>query len=454
MEQLKETVDKCSTIMTAIAELLQIVSEKKVNESNIELITNFYLCFALSSQNYSNILLQYRLLEHTSKMDNDVFKLEYDKFLQQFNAIKNILKQMENKQIKTILLSLERLDVQKVGKSDEFSNLPDFFERHKAQFEKWSRKPPSKEKLIKALELWTGSRGEQAVISTLRELRDSAEKMTHHVAEVYGMRFDFNRSLDLLYNETFQSLLKYYIEHRNKYVGNEFVLQKIEIGRVMRFALQDDFIKLNMEFRKCNFTQFKPFIHRIMKALDEIDFSVVKAMMKILVKEVDSIPNIDSPSEELNLLARKTAKTEILDAVDIMADNLECLQIEPSSISFYGENTIESILKNIKEFLIVERETVSKAKDIENMFKLQTENIDLLRDRINYLVGESVEPCIRRIFQLLAPMIIMEKNKTDYDRESWQTMLDFKWNNLFTKDRRYFTKEFDALLRHIFCTQI
>lgn len=443
MEQLKATKKQLEHHMTTATKIMEIIAEKQPDEKNLEFITRFYLSFALLTQSYSMFLLNYRLAKHSVKTDIDAIKKFHDEFTQHYKDLKHCAETFKSKRIGELLTT-------KTGSSD----LPDFYEQHHAQFEKWVKKPPTKEKLIATLELWTGAKGEFAVMSVLKQLRKSSTKLVQYISQVYGMRFEFNEALNVLFTQTFQNLINYYVQHRNKYIGNRFQIQRIEFGQVLRFALRDDYIKLNMEFRKCSFSQFFPYVERIIKALNEIDVAIGEKMAETILEELEEItlermPDFD-PNEEAGWFVRRDAKKEIIEAAKIVAENLECMETPVTKFTIKGDVTVEAIMKSVEGFLEVEKEAVAQASEIRNIFKLQAENMNELSKKIEFLTGPSTDPCVRRIFYHLIPVLVAEYHNQSYNKTAWENCLGFKWKKLLSSNRRSTSPEFSALLSHLF----
>ena len=428
---MEETYKKVKDINVEIMKLFELVSQVKPEQKSYELLVNFYLNFAIFASYFSDIKCQ-----RTKKAAVEDSRNLIENIKQQIIIIAELGKKISNfgsREMKTIAEKIEKFDVLKFGGD------PDFFEQHKSQLKKWAEKPPTKEKMLRALSLWTGVEGEDAILSTLQSLRNSAKKMILHVSRVYGLRENFNESLHNFYYTTLNEFIAYYVKHREKYIGGSHITQKIFFDKISQISLNDDFIKLNITIKKCNFSQFKPLIVKIIKALNNVDLAAVKKMAAELIGRENAV--ISLPDESADIFARKNIKREIIKAVEICAEQLECLEIKKMHIKIYGEVSVEALLKSAGEFVRAEEECAANSKEIKSLFDEQAENINLVNQKIGELIGPSVRPCVKRIFQFIAPALFAE------NAEEWMEFFQFKWTRLIHSKK--LTSEFDALVNHV-----
>lgn len=272
-----------------------------------------------------------------------------------------------------------------------------FYKIHKSKFKNWSAKTP-REKIIKTLEVWTGERGQEAVLETIRNLQNDSELMFDYMLSLHNRQDLTNASISALYNNIYIQLYKYYIKHRQKYLGTVPDARKIKSNAsVVKLALQDEFININIKLKMCDLRKFTPTVRNFIEALDKLDVKIMSKLV-FLVQE--------GPVEGVDF--RKLLKKRILEITNEIGEDIECIENPKTITETVKGDDIDSILKTVENFIEIEKKIEHNMKEIIEYNEFHKANIQKLSEALYELTGPDVRPCLLRIAPAIKAVIFSD----------------------------------------------
>jgi hypothetical protein len=261
-----------------------------------------------------------------------------------------------------------------------------FYKIHKAKFRKWSAKTP-REKIIKSLEVWTGLRGEEAVLEAVQRLQDDADKMFDFVLTLHQRQDLTNIAVNVDYMKICCTMFNYYIKHRKKYLGTVPDKRKIKsVGNTISINLQDEFINVNIKLKTCDFGKFNVIMRNFIEALDKVD---AKAMGHLVF--LTGAGPVEAPD------FRKNLKREIMDLVAEIADDMTCTEAPKAVLEIQKGADVATILQTVEKFILMEKKIETDLKDVIEYGETHLNNVKRLGALIGSLTGPDVRPCLIRM---------------------------------------------------------
>jgi hypothetical protein len=348
-----------------------------------------------------------------------------------FDEMKRLIDEI-NKTVDKLKSLTKEMNIEIKG-SNEILN---FYKNHKSQFKKWNVKTP-REKIIKTLELWTGERGESAVLRTLNLMIHNVNYLFDYVMDLNHENIINNHAISHQVNSLIMQMYKYYLKHR-KYAFTADSREIITSDKSIKIHHKDPYLDINIKLKKCFFNNVAVNIEHILNGICKVDHAFVTRSVKSFIQSGGAtnftiVENFD-PFYRINLMRR------IHESARKIQDDLQCntKKIEMNL------NSNEELLKFVQKFVELEEEAVKISDKIREDFEYQASNLNILTNHIQSLIGPDTTPCVWHVCNFVVA-VFAEYMKSGHEIKN---MYKLEYGELLNKKK--LTKQGEAFIAQIF----
>lgn len=380
-------------------------------------------------KNAGNFFIAYtyfmkELYELKYLFDISVFKKE-KQYPVDFEHMKATIIKID-KCIESLKLTAKSVGLEIKGASESM----EFYTNHKSQFKKWTIKTP-REKIIKSLELWTGQRGEKAVIKSLTLMTSNVNHLFDYIMEINNINVVSNKMLSLDINSLIMNIYKYYLKHR-RYIGYTSEKRNMNTSdKSTKISHKDNYLNINIKLKNCYFNNMASNIEVLLRAVSKVDHEFVLNTVKQFLLEPVEIPEQEhqDPGIRINLMKK------IIQSANRIQEDLKC---NPEKMQ--AEINSGDLMKLVQQFVELEEQASEIADNISMEYKAQQSNFEILKTVAEELIGPSTVPCVRHVARFLVCVF----SEAYYNKSNLKNRYNLQYTEILNKKK--ITKQGEALI--------
>lgn len=358
--------------------------KKLFEENNLDKIKKFVPAYIYFMKNYYKLLSEYEIADFKKKKGEIPNMDNLKSLISEVNKTIGILN-LSNKEFKFSEVKIGSKDKNKSTSLEKMSH--------------WTEDTP-KDKMLSHLELWTGEKGEKAVMKTLINLKTNTNLLFDKIMHLHGVNDYSNKIISSIFVVQVEKLFKYYLNHRNKYLPESIINEKRRLffGDKVLINFSDEFMTLDIKFGICDFDSFKKTILAIVDGIDTLDVEILTRNHKPKEKK--------EKIDEKKIILRQSLKKRIKELTEMVSDELHCNVIK-KNVNFDASEIIHIVqaLNEAEKIILKEMNTIR-----ENL-KIQTSNANMLEKAIEDLIGPDTAPCILHFIKYVHGMSLEEAKK-------------------------------------------
>ena len=357
--------------------------KKLFEENNLDKIKKFVPAYVYFMKNYYMLLSQYEIANEKKKNDGTPNLDKIKSLINDINKTLGVIN-LSNKEIGFTEIKIGAKDKNKTTSLEKMSH--------------WTEDTP-KDKMLSHLELWTGEKGEKAVLKTLVNLKSNTNLLFDKIMHLHGVN-DYSNKIISIFVVQIEKLFKYYLNHRNKYLPESIINEKRRLffGDKVLINFSDEFMTLDIKFGICDFDSFTKTIISIINGIDALDVEILTRNHDIKAKK--------EKTDEKNVILRQSLKKRIKELAELVGGELHC-NILKKNVNFDASEIIHMVqaLNEAEKIILKEMNTIR-----ENL-KIQTSNANMLEKAVEDLIGPDTAPCILHFIKYVRGMSLEEAKK-------------------------------------------